>query len=101
MHSAALVREGVAQAERPERLLPAKRHICFVSPYIWPVLSRDAGIRMVGGAEVQQSVLIRLLRRDGYADVRLLCHDHRDIGNERLHRTSPPPLSRLANRMIS
>jgi glycosyltransferase involved in cell wall biosynthesis len=66
MHSAALVRQGVAQAQRPERLLPEKRHICFVSPYLWPVLSRDAGLKMVGGAEVQQSVLIRLLARDGY-----------------------------------
>ena len=66
MRSAALVREGVAKPQRPEKVLPVRRHICFVAPNLWPVLARDAGIRMVGGAEVQQSVLIRLLQREGY-----------------------------------
>ena len=65
MH-ARLVPQGVPEAARPDSLRTVKRHICFVAPHIWPVLSGDASIRMVGGAEVQQSILIRLLARAGY-----------------------------------
>lgn len=91
MRTAAWVREGVRQAERPEAALPVKRHICFVSPHLWPVLARDPGIRMVGGAEVQQSVLIRLLQRDGYR-ISVICLDFGQpqralVGGVTVHKT--------------
>jgi glycosyltransferase involved in cell wall biosynthesis len=37
-----------------------------VAPLAWPVLARDAGTPLIGGAEVQQAILARLLARRGH-----------------------------------
>jgi glycosyltransferase involved in cell wall biosynthesis len=43
-----------------------KPHVCFVAPTTWPVLAADGAIRVVGGAEVQQSMIAPALVRRGW-----------------------------------
>lgn len=58
--------QATAAAENTTRSY-RQPHVCFVAPHLWPVLSGDASLRFVGGAEVQQSQLARLLVRNGHA----------------------------------
>ena len=58
---------GVPAASRP--------HVCFVAPTTWPVLAADNSIPVVGGAELQQTVIATALARRGYR-VSMLCLDY-------------------------
>lgn len=44
----------------------AKPHICFVAPTTWPMMSGNKDIQVVGGAEVQQSLIAPALAARGF-----------------------------------
>ena len=52
-----------------------KPHVCFVAPTTWPILTAAEGIPVVGGAEVQQTMIAPALANRGYK-VSMVCLDY-------------------------
>ena len=64
-------------AEKPRLTLvqPKKPHICFVAPETWPLIAGWKNIPVIGGAEVQQSLIAPALAARGYK-VSMVTLDH-------------------------
>lgn len=54
---------GEREKSAPSR---SKPHVCFVAPTAWPLFSGDKEIPVVGGAEVQQSLIAPALAKRGF-----------------------------------
>ena len=72
----------------------ARPHVCFLAMNIYPTLSGSSSVEVVGGAEVQQTVLARALVDDGMR-VSVLTGDYGqpavvDCGGVQVHRVRTP-----------
>lgn len=89
MTRAADARSFGAQREAASRhdRLP---HVCFVSMSLYPILNAAADVEFAGGGEVQQAILARMLRADGYPVSVLTGHygqpELEEISGIRVHR---------------
>jgi glycosyltransferase involved in cell wall biosynthesis len=66
---------GTEPSSRESSTRDPRPSICFVAPTTWPTISRSRDIRVVGGAEVQQSMIAPALARRGYP-VSMICYDY-------------------------
>jgi len=70
-----LVESGLREAAAVRGRRESALSVCFVAPHAWSAVSGDPRPRAIGGAEVQQAILARLLAANGYR-VSMICLDH-------------------------
>lgn len=71
MATRCVAREGRGLPIHMSKDLP---HVCFVAPHVFPVLSGNEHSQLIGGAEVQQSIIARGLAERGFA-ISIVCLD--------------------------
>jgi glycosyltransferase involved in cell wall biosynthesis len=54
------------ESEVPVSAAPKRPHVCFLAPTTWPTLAGVKGIPVVGGAELQQTLIAKALAARGY-----------------------------------
>jgi len=97
--------KATAFAETPARTRPEspaspppaglrKPRVCFLAPTTWPLLSRSTTIPVMGGAELQQTLIATELARRGYP-VSMVSHDYGQeegvvVEGVRVHRMYAP-----------
>ena len=65
----------------PEAEQVRRPHVCFLAPTTWPTFSGAKDIPVVGGAELQQTMVATALARRGYR-VSMLCLDYGQADTE-------------------
>jgi glycosyltransferase involved in cell wall biosynthesis len=70
----ALERPEPGAAAAPAKALGRRPRLCFVAPTTWPLIAGDADIPVIGGAELQQTIVATALAQRG-CDVSMISMD--------------------------
>ena len=95
MNATVLAATTPPQPDAAAAMAPVRKpRVCFLAPTTWPLLSGSTSIPVVGGAELQQTIVACALARRGY-EVSMVSHDYGQedgavVGGVKVHRMCAP-----------